>query len=72
MISVYLCLILPTGKVVAHAFFPKDGKIHFDEEETWNVNSKEGTDLLMTATHEIGHALGLGHSEVFCFKIYLL
>jgi hypothetical protein len=45
------------GSVLAHAFYPTDGRIHFDDSEDWN------TDLLLaTALHEIGHALGLKHS----------
>ena len=49
------------GGVLAHAFFPgtgKDGKAHFDDSEDWSVTFGEGTQILNTLTHEIGHNLG--------------
>ncbi|CAB4011318.1 macrophage metalloelastase isoform X2 [Paramuricea clavata] len=49
--------------VLAHAFIPSDGRIHFDEDEDYSVNGdivngRPGIDLLFVAVHEIGHAIG--------------
>lgn len=58
--------------VLAHCYFPPGsggpnaGDLHFDDAETWADNNASGSEvrLLETAIHELGHGLGLGHSEV--------
>ncbi|RWS04933.1 matrix metalloproteinase-16-like protein [Dinothrombium tinctorium] len=52
------------GNTLAHAFYPQwGGDIHFDEDEEWNVNTTIGCSVFIVAAHEIGHSLGLNHSE---------
>lgn len=42
--------------VKAHVFYPLDGRVHFDDEETWTDNNPSiGIDLVSIAVHEIGH-----------------
>ena len=60
----------PSG-VLAHAFYPDThwyfsagGDLHFDSAETWSIDSLvDGINIFWVALHEIGHSLGLGHSE---------
>ena len=61
------------GGVLGHGSYPRaGGDIFFDDEENWSLDSYnslynflfgEETNLLFVATHELGHALGLGHSN---------
>ena len=51
------------------AWFPNSGgDIFLDDEENWSLDSYNRdtygeANLLIVATHELGHALGLDHSE---------
>ena len=51
-------------RVLAHAYFPKDGRAHFDEDEKFTHWTSSGFNLLLVAVHEFGHSLGLRHSNV--------
>lgn len=58
------------GGVLAHGFYPREGKIHFDEDEQFTANEDSGVNLYYVATHTFGHVLGIKHSDVYGAVMY--
>ncbi|XP_077626078.1 stromelysin-2 [Crocuta crocuta] len=64
-----------SGNVLAHAYPPGpglDGDVHFNDDQLWRED-KSGVYLFLVAAHELGHSLGLFHSNdptALMFPVY--
>ncbi|XP_051117353.1 metalloendoproteinase 2-MMP-like [Andrographis paniculata] len=49
---------------LAHAFPPTDGRLHYNAAQNWVIgHDPDGVDLYTVGLHEIGHLVGLAHSQ---------
>jgi hypothetical protein len=58
---------------LAHAYLPNfltffargavAGDMYFDDGDTWGNGATSGVDMIETAAHELGHALGMAHAN---------
>lgn len=52
------------GDVLAYNYFPRfGGDMFIDDSEPWTIGDLSAWDLTLTAIHEIGHGIGIAHSE---------
>ena len=50
--------------VLAHMYYPRSGKMHFDESENYTAShERPGINLQVVTAHEMGHGLGIEHSN---------
>lgn len=57
----------PPLNTLAHCYYPggngRDGDMHFDNTDTWGNGTGGGINFLETATHELGHGIGIMHAN---------
>uniref|UniRef100_A0A9I9DP58 Peptidase metallopeptidase domain-containing protein n=1 Tax=Cucumis melo TaxID=3656 RepID=A0A9I9DP58_CUCME len=59
------------GGVLAHAFSPEDGRLHFNGDKSFSSDLEEGKYHIRTvAAHELGHSLGLAHTNIEAAIMY--
>lgn len=54
----------PVGSVSYSTFPCGGGDVWFDEVEDWSISGRGDSQFFGVAVHEIGHALGIDHSNV--------
>ena len=53
------------GNINGHAFYPRyGGDVHLNDDQTFTAYETWGVNLFQVVAHEIGHALGLEHTNV--------